>query len=123
MEKNKIDSFPLGLRGEEIAASYLEEKGYRILEKHFFFHHTEIDLIARDGHYLVFIEVKTRKSEDFGFPEEAMTERKKSHLRKAAEGYLYLNQLNKVDCRFDVVCIRFNRENQPEIEHFINAFE
>jgi putative endonuclease len=70
-----------------------------------------------------FYEVKTRSSADFGSPEEALTPRKKYHLRRAAEGYLYLNNLNNVDCRFDVVSIFFAPGSQPEIEHLENAFE
>lgn len=123
MEKNQINSLPFGRWGEEVAASFLEKKGYQILERQFHFHHTEIDLIARDGDYLVFVEVKTRSSADFGWPEEALTPRKKYHLRRAAEGYLYLNNLNNIDCRFDVVSIFFGPGGQPEIEHFENAFD
>lgn len=123
MEKDKIGSLPFGQWGEKIASEFLEKKGFKIIERHFYFHHTEIDLIARDGDYLVFIEVKTRSSDDFGFPEEAITERKKAHLRRAAEGYLYLNRLDNIDCRFDVISIRFSRDGRPEIEHFIKAFE
>lgn len=60
MEKDKVGSLPFGRWGEDIAAEYLEKKGFRILDRHFQFLHTEIDLVARDGQYLVFIEVKTR---------------------------------------------------------------
>ncbi len=123
MEKDKVGSLPFGRRGEDIAAEYLEKKGFRILDRHFQFHHAEIDLVARDGDYLVFIEVKTRSSEDFGCPEEAITERKKAYLRRAAEGYLYLNQLHNLDCRFDVISILFADGQPPAIEHLVNAFE
>ncbi|MDD8019598.1 MAG: YraN family protein [Acidobacteriota bacterium] len=123
MEKDQIGSLPFGRWGEEVAADYLQKKGYQILERQYHFHHTEIDLIARDGGYLVFVEVKARSSADFGSPEEALTSWKKYHLRRAAEGYLYLNNLNNIDCRFDVVSISFNPGGQPEIEHFENAFE
>lgn len=123
MEKDKVSSLPFGRWGEQIAAEYLEKKGFRIIARHFQFHHAEIDLIARDGDYLVFIEVKTRSSDDFGCPEEAVTERKKAHLRRAAEGYLYLNGLDNIDCHFDVISLRFLDGQPPEIEHLINAFE
>ena len=123
MEKDQINSLPFGRWGEAVAADYLQKKGYHILEHNFNFHHTEIDLITRDGSYLVFVEVKTRSSADFGSPEEALTPRKKYHLRRAAEGYLYLNNLNNIDCRFDVISILFGPDGQIEIEHFENAFE
>lgn len=123
MEKDKISSLPFGQWGEELAAEFLEKKGYRILEKHFFFQHAEIDFIARDGSYLVFVEVKTRSSADYGHPEEALSERKKRLLRKAAEGYLYLNQIKETDCRFDVVTVSFLPDGQINLNHYINAFE
>jgi putative endonuclease len=123
VEKDKVSFLPFGLWGEDLAAEYLENKGYKVIERHFFFHHTEIDLVARDGNYLVFVEVKTRSSQYFGPPEEAITERKKGYLRRAAEGYLYLNNLNSLDCRFDVISICYRSDGPPEIEHFENAFE
>jgi len=123
VEKDKIGSLPFGRWGEELASNYLQGKGYQIIERHFLFNHTEIDLIARDGSYLVFVEVKTRSSGEYGFPEEAITERKKTYLRRAAEGYLYLNHLNQVDCRFDVICINCKPDGSIEVEHLVNAFE
>lgn len=123
MEKDKVAPLPLGRWGEDLAAEYLENKGYEIIERHYFFQRTEIDLIARDGNYLVFVEVKARSSEDFGPPEEAITDRKKVYLRRAAEGYLYLNNLHNVDCRFDVITVCYKNDSQPEIDHYENAFE
>lgn len=123
MEKDKIGSLPIGQWGEELAAEFLEKKGYRILEKHFFFQHAEIDLIARDGAYLVFVEVKTRSSAEYGLPEEALSERKKRYLRKAAEGYLYLNRIDETDCRFDVITVNFLPDGTVSLDHYINAFE
>lgn len=123
MEKDKLGSVPFGRWGEELAAEFLQKKGYLILEKHFLFQHAEIDLIARDGSYLVFVEVKTRSSSDYGLPEEALSERKKKYLRKAAEGYLYLNRLPEVDCRFDVVTVSFLPDGTVSLNHYENAFE
>jgi len=123
VEKNKVGSLHFGHWGEDLAADYLKAKGYEIIEKHFFFHHTEIDLIARHGDYLVLVEVKTRSSAEFGPPEEALTSRKKACLRRAAEGYLYLNHLDNIDCRFDVISISFKPDGSASIEHLENAFE
>jgi putative endonuclease len=123
VEKDKIGSLPFGRWGEEIAAEFLEKKGFRILERHFIFQHAEIDLVARDGSYLVFVEVKTRSSAEYGLPEEALSERKKRYLKKAAEGYLYLNQLADQDCRFDVVTVHFLPDGTTSLNHYINAFE
>lgn len=123
MEKDKIGSLPFGYWGEDLASEYLKKKGYQIIERHFRFLRGEIDIIACDHDYLVFIEVKTRSSADYGLPEEAITPKKKFHLRRAAEGYLYLNNLNNIDCRFDVITIGFSPDGSPLIEHLENAFE
>jgi putative endonuclease len=123
VEKDKISSLPFGHWGEDIASEYLQKKGYQIIDKHFYFQHGEIDIIARDRNYLVFIEVKTRSSVDYGLPEEAVTPKKRFILRRAAEGYLYVNDLKNIDCRFDVVTVTFGPDGLPSVEHIENAFE
>ena len=95
-----------GNRGEEMAVRYLEKMGYCIIERNFIFQHGEIDIIAREGNELVFIEVKLRRGSNFGTPEESITARKQQLLRRTAEGYLALHQIDDVPCRFDVVTIQ-----------------
>ncbi len=85
----------LGRRGEEESARYLSEKGYEILERDFRLFRGDIDLIACHEGTLVFVEVKTRTSDDFGFPEGALSPRKQKQIRKIALGYLLKNGLRE----------------------------
>lgn len=118
-----------GDRGEDIAAAYLERKGYTILERNYRFEHAEVDLIcfkpapqAAQGGELVFAEVKTRTGLGFGRPEEAVTEEKQRNVLRAARAYLYEHKLDEAPCRFDVVSILLHRDRPPAIEHFEDAF-
>ncbi len=108
----------IGSRYEQIAADYLKEKGYRILEMNFRQRQSEIDLIAMDHHYIVFTEVKYRSDHSYGYAGEAVDYRKQQKLKKAAVYYLYKNHMNDCPCRFDVVAI-----HGDQITHYINAFE
>lgn len=118
-----------GDRGEEIAARYLQEKGYVILDRNYRFERSEVDLIcfepaadsARDGE-LVFAEVKTRSGLGFGRPEESVSEAKRRHIVRAAQAYLHERRLEKSICRFDVISIVMRRGERPHIEHFKRAF-
>ncbi|MBI4546701.1 MAG: YraN family protein [Ignavibacteriae bacterium] len=110
-----------GTLGEDLAIDYLEKKGYRILERNFRYEHGEIDIIAEDNSVLVFVEVKARRSKLFGEPEEAVTPRKRNQLRKTADGYLFMNNIDDRECRFDVIAIEYEK-NRPIIRHLIDAF-
>ncbi|MFH0990518.1 MAG: YraN family protein [bacterium] len=94
-----------GSRGEEIAARYLQTRGYVILERNYRFERGEIDIVAKDGETLVFVEVKTRSSDAYGEPEDAVDDRKQGQLRTVAEGYLFDHEIENQSCRFDVVAI------------------
>ena len=101
MNKRKI-----GKDYEDMAASFLESRGYEILERNFTARRGEIDLIARDGSDLVFIEVKYRSDDRMGDPIEAVDEKKQRHLRITASYYLLKKSLPEdTPCRFDVVGI------------------
>ena len=96
----------LGLEKEELAAAYLLEQNVQILDKNFYFHGGELDLIAKDGEYLCFIEVKYRKSDTYGYPEEAVTVAKQRKMIHGAKLYLYQRQYPAdTPCRFDVISI------------------
>lgn len=91
---------------EKIAAAYFIKQGFEILEYNYRERRSEIDLIARDGEYLVFIEVKYRSSTVRGNPEEAVDWRKQQRIRKGAMHYLYTHGYSEdVPCRFDVLAI------------------
>ena len=103
MTDGKRSTQALGLRGEEIACAYLEKKKYAIITRRFRMFRGEIDIVARDGGTLVFVEVKTRADESFGRPEESVTPGKQRQIRKIAQGYLVENPLGDAACRFDVI--------------------
>jgi len=119
IEKNKRD---FGKEGEEIAAQYLLEKGFEIIKRNYQFSHGEIDIVAMDGDTLVFVEVKTRKTLEYGEPEYAINKKKIQQLKKMAELYLFDKQIEEADCRFDVIAIILGSENNPQITHYENAF-
>jgi putative endonuclease len=112
----------LGRAGEEIACRHLAGKGYEIVARGFRMFRGEIDIVARDGGTLVFVEVKTRADESFGRPEEAVTPAKQRQLRKIAQGYLVAHPAPGVDCRFDVVAILLRGPDDCRLEHFVDAF-
>ncbi|MFI5222508.1 MAG: YraN family protein [Bacteroidia bacterium] len=109
-----------GLNGEELAATYLVQKGYDILEKNWRFQHAEIDIIAKNEDTLVIAEVKTRTSNYFGEPEEFVTRQKQKLLIKAANAYIEKNNL-ELETRFDIVSVILKKEN-PKIFHIEDAF-
>lgn len=111
----------LGRKGEEIAKRYLQAAGLKIVETRYHFGHGEIDIIAHEGDVLVFCEVKTRASDEFGEPELAITRRKQQQIRKIAEAYLFERNISDKVCRFDAVAIMM-REKGPEIRHYRDAF-
>ena len=110
----------LGKRGEELAAQYLTEKGYEILERNWRNIHKEIDIIAKDGETLVIVEVKTRKSDDHGEPDLAVTRQKQTRLIYAANAYIFKYNLD-INTRFDIISIVF-KDGNPVIEHIEDAF-
>jgi len=114
----------LGNFGEEQACRYLQAKGYKILDKNFRNKIGEIDLIAKDGINICFIEVKTRKSFRYGAPFESVGATKQHKMVQMALSYLkYKFHTINVLSRFDVVSICQNKEGQPIIEHIVNAFD
>lgn len=94
-----------GTAGEETAVKFLKQNGYQILEQNYYYNHGEIDIVAKDGTVLVFIEVKSRRSSAFGAPEESVTPKKQELIRRTAEGYVMERGIVDTDCRFDVVSV------------------
>lgn len=122
MNDRKLGTHALGRSGEEIACRYLLEKKYDIVARGFRMFRGEIDIIARDGATLVFIEVKARADESHGRPEESVTPGKQRQIRKVARGYLVEHPSPDVDCRFDVIAILFSGPDDYRLVHFIDAF-
>lgn len=122
MTEDRYSGHVLGKMGEEIAADYLQKKGYRIIERGFKLFRGELDIIAYDGNTLVFVEVKTRAGTEFGLPEEAVTPAKQKQIQRIAQGYLMERGLGDPDCRFDVLSILIKGDEGPAITHFEDAF-
>ncbi|HRO43009.1 MAG TPA: YraN family protein [Flavipsychrobacter sp.] len=110
-----------GVKGEQIAEKFLQEKGYTVLHKNWCFGKKEIDLVTLKDDVLVFVEVKTRSSIGFSFPEEAVDFRKQAYLKAAAEAFL--DQFpNYQKVQFDIVSIHLHHDRVKEIVHFEDAF-
>ena len=106
-----------GVWGEELAAAYLREKGYVILERDWHSGHRDIDIIAQNNEYTVFVEVKTRRSRNFGEPEIAVDSKKQKNLLRAINHYLNYRRL-ETPWRFDVITIIGTPGcTSPEINH------
>ncbi|TDG94924.1 YraN family protein [Cardinium endosymbiont of Culicoides punctatus] len=118
---NKSSSWIFGQYAEEIAANYLEKKGFEILVQNFRYKRFEIDLIARHKNITVFVEVKARKNNLFGNPEDFVNKKKIRRLRIAAEYYLYTHDCSQL-IRFDIISILKNKENEFEIIHLEDGF-
>jgi putative endonuclease len=100
-----MDRKALGVRGEDLAVQHLTANGYKILERNYRLSHQEIDIIAREGGAVVFVEVKTFRSTQYGGPKEAVGNRKQGRIIRVALSYLARHGMSNVDCRFDVVAI------------------
>lgn len=118
-----IEKAKLGQWGENLAADYLQKQGYRIVERNFRNRLGEIDIIAREGDTLCFVEVRTKTSLDQGHPLESISERKKKHMIRTAASYLKDKRLFDVDVRFDVVAVLPENEGEERLALIKNAFE
>jgi putative endonuclease len=113
-----------GVLGEKIASEFLGNNGYEILETNYRCPEGEIDIIAKQQDTLVFIEVKTRRSQSFGSPEESITLVKKERLRTLADRYGQEHQGLPLNWRIDVVAVQIDRSNKARrIEIIENAVE
>jgi putative endonuclease len=93
----------IGSFGEDLAVNYITNLGYIILQKNFKCKIGEIDIVAKDSEYVVFIEVKTRYNSKYGLPCEAVTPYKQKKIYKTAQFYIMINKMNSFNFRFDVI--------------------
>lgn len=116
----------VGDRGEDLAAGFLVQQGYRILERNYRYEHAEVDLVCFDpeenGGEIVFVEVKTRTTLSYGRPEEGVSPEQEKHIARAADAFLYERKLDNARCRFDVVSVMLHDYGEPRIEHLKDAF-
>lgn len=118
-----LKTIDLGKKGEELAVLFLKNHGYRILERNFKTNLGEIDIIALEGDTLCFIEVKTRTTETYGTPFEAVSRLKQRKLSQLA--LLYLKRKNFMDApaRFDIVSVIKGADQRTDVQILQNAFE
>jgi len=116
----KMDALDLGRVGEQLAANYLVDKGYIILEHNYHRGHLEIDLIALDNDELVIVEVKTRSDDEIMQPEDAVDHKKRLSLIRLANQYVMSNGRTE-NVRFDIVSVISN-DDTTEIRHLKDAY-
>ncbi|MGK5093052.1 YraN family protein [Deltaproteobacteria bacterium TL4] len=110
----------LGIIGEELAYRFLKDRSYKIIERNFRCELGELDIIAQIEEYLVFCEVKTRKSNPI-HPSSSITAKKIKKLRQLGLFYMNYRRLQHMQPRFDVIAVQVYGQQEPVIEHFINA--
>jgi putative endonuclease len=112
----------VGVTGERLAADFLEELGYQIVQRNFRCKEGEIDIIAQQGECLVFVEVRTRRGSAFGTPEESITQSKGERLVSVAESYLQTCDEQPASWRIDVVAVELSSNNEiVRLGHIENA--
>ena len=116
------ESHETGILGENIAEKFLLKNGCEIIEKNFKVKQGEIDIIAKDKDYLVFIEVKTRKQGMYGIPADAVDNLKKKHILKVAQIYINKYKLHNSFIRIDVISIYIKKHNSYNLTHIKQAF-
>ncbi|MDA3938764.1 MAG: YraN family protein [Spirochaetia bacterium] len=115
---NSRRKIELGKKGENIAVDFLEKSGYQILKTNYMIGHSDIDILARQNEYLVFVEVRTKSKDDNGMPEDSLTKKKLRRMRNTAELYIAFNHYDGL-ARLDAVCIVLDSSNNiKHIEHY-----
>lgn len=115
-----MNQIELGIKGEELAVSFLKNKGYYILARNYHFRKNEVDIIASFDNLLIIVEVKTRQSKELGEPWRAVTKSKQKIIIQVANDYIFKEDIH-LETRFDIVSIIFNKY-QMEIDHIEDAF-
>lgn len=118
-----MSSMTFGKESEQVAATYLQQHGYRILHRNYRIARGEIDLVADHHGTLVFVEVKARRSMRFGSPAQAVDFRKQEKLIHVARHYLHRYRRGDQQCRFDVILLTQPTSGEVQIELIQNAFE
>lgn len=111
----------LGISGEQLAKQFLEDQGYEILDENWVFKKSEIDLIAYKDSKIIFVEVKTRRNNNFAEPEDFVNLNKQKQMALAADEYIHLMN-HQHGIRFDIISILLNKIEKPQIKHIEDAF-
>ena len=118
-QQNKVT----GVSGQALAEEFLQREQYSIIARNFRIRQGEIDIVARDGDTICFVEVKARNSLAAGLPEESVSKSKQQRMNRAALIYLQDQQMLGVKARFDVVAIEFPQGAEPLVRLYKNAFD
>lgn len=118
--KTMAEHNDLGKIGEDLATKYMLDKQYKILDRNWIYQKKELDIVATDGKYLVVVEVKSRSTDYFEHPSDAITLSKIKFLCRATQGYVDLKEIN-MEVRFDVISV-IKRNGKFDIEHIEDAF-
>ena len=110
----------LGQAAEDLASNYLQKQGFTIVARNYRYQRAEVDIIAQKKGLLLFLEVKARSSDQFGYPEAFVTPQQKALIHAAAEDYILAQQWEEA-IRFDIIAV-FNRNGQMKLTHFEDAF-
>ena len=110
----------LGKWGEDLAADYLQRKGYTIIERDWKSGKRDLDIIAQDGNVIVFVEVKTRRNRLYGEPEESVDYHKLQNLQQAISHYVKFRNIRQ-DIRFDIISVVGTIGSEPDIQHIQNV--
>lgn len=111
-----LDKLALGKKGENLAEKFLFQQGLKILSRNYRTSQGELDIIAQSRQEIIFVEVKTRSSQKFGSPVEAVNHRKQEKLKQVAQAYLTAHRLENCPIRFDVVAIEVFPQGESKIE-------
>lgn len=117
------DKKKLGFQGEKLARKFLKKLGYRHVTSNYQNQRGEIDLIMRDGPTVVFVEVKTRRDEQFVPSEDVINFHKQRHIEAVAHYFIHTHELHDLPCRFDTVAVVMSDSKKPVIRHQQNAFQ
>ena len=117
-----MQSYQQGIKGEEVACKFIEQLGFKVLDRNFHSQQGEIDIVAKDQNYLVFVEVKYYSFRSLTSPLYAVRKSKRDSIIHAARSYLYQKKLTAPLCRFDVIAIYRKLSGQTVIDHIKNAF-
>ena len=121
-KQNSTYKKQLGNQGEDIAATFLTNKGYSIIKRNFKLGKSgEIDIIAQSNNIIIFVEVKTRTNYKFGNPLEQISLRKRNNWKKTAEEFMFNNNILNQECRLDLITIDMEGK-EHKITHIENAF-
>ncbi len=122
MKQTTTSKIQTGKMGENIAADYLKKEGYRIVQRNYRCVFGEIDIVAIDRNVIAFVEVRSRKSDNYGCPQESVGHSKKIKISKIALNYLKEKQLDDCRARFDVAAVKILPEGN-EVKLIKNAFD